>query len=408
VVNKNSDVVIVSALRTPFGRYGGSLRDFDYYDLGAIPMREVLKRVNVAPSTVSEVFWGVGDTSACKEVYTPVAARQTLIKAGLPHETASISFDMACVSAMHAIKLAAMEMKAGEIDCAIAGGATSFSREPLIVRNLRFNGFRLGDVKMEDPLLGLGYKDFNPVSVDSDNIAIEHGVDRAEQDEWAARSHIKYGEAWKAGKFKDEIFPVSIPQEKGDPKILDIDEQYRPGSSVESLSKLKTVYGTKTITAGNAPGLNDGASAILLMTRQKAVEMGLKPLATIVTSVHFAMNASRMPEAPGYGMLMALKKAGLTLEDMKVMEINEAFSCVPLVSLRILAGGDNEKKKLAELKEKTNVNGSAIAIGHPNTASGARVVMNLMYELQRIGGGYAIGSLCGGLAQSNSCIIKVD
>ncbi|MCR4394867.1 MAG: hypothetical protein NUV31_10895, partial [Dehalococcoidales bacterium] len=144
MVNKNSDVVIVSALRTPFGRYGGSLRDFDYFDLGAIPMREVLKRVNVPPDTVDEVFWGVGDTSVCKDVYTPVAARQTLIKAGLPHETASISFDMACVSAMHAVKLAAMAMKAGEIDCAIAGGATSFSREPLIVRNLRFNGFRLG------------------------------------------------------------------------------------------------------------------------------------------------------------------------------------------------------------------------------------------------------------------------
>lgn len=408
MVNKNSDVVIVSALRTPFGRYGGSLRDIDYYDLGAIPMREVLKRVNVPPNTVGNVFWGVGDTSACKEVYTPVAARQTLIKAGMPHETPSISFDMACVSAMHAIKLAAMEMKAGEIDCAIAGGATSFSREPLILRNLRFNGFRLGDVKMEDPLFGLGYKDFNPVSVDSDNIAIEHGVDRVEQDEWAARSHAKYGEAWKAGKFKEEIFPVTIPQEKGDPKVLDIDEQYRPGSSVEALAKLKTVYGTKTITAGNAPGLNDGASAILLMTRQKAADMGLKPLATIVTNVHFAMNASRMPEAPGYGMLMALKKSGLSLEDIKVMEINEAFACVPLVSLRILAGGDNEKKKLAELKEKTNVNGSAIAIGHPNTASGARIVMNLMYELQRRGGGYAMGSLCGGLAQSNTCIIKVD
>jgi acetyl-CoA C-acetyltransferase len=140
VVNKNSDVVIVSALRTPFGRYGGSLRDFDYFDLGAIPMREVIKRVNVAPSTVSEVFWGVGDTSPCKDVYTPVAARQTLIKAGLPHETASISFDMACVSAMHAVKLAGLHMKAGELDCAIAGGATSFSREPLVVRNVRLGG----------------------------------------------------------------------------------------------------------------------------------------------------------------------------------------------------------------------------------------------------------------------------
>ena len=408
MVNKNSDVVIVSALRTPFGRYGGSLRDIDYFDLGAIPIRQVLKRVNVAPNTVAEVFWGVGDTSPCKDVYTPVAARQTLIKAGLPHETASISFDMACVSAMHAVKLAAMEMKAGEIDCAIAGGATSFSREPLIVRNLRFNGFRLGDVKMEDPLLGLGYKDFNPVSVDSDNIALEHGVDRAEQDEWAYRSHVNYGKAWNAGKFKDEIFPVSIPQEKGEPKILDIDEQYRANATLEGLAKLKTVYNTRTITAGNAPGLNDGASAILLMTRQKAQEMGLAPLATIVTNVHFAMNASRMPEAPGYGMLMALKKAGLTLDDIAVMEINEAFACVPLVSLRILAGGDNEKAKLAQLKEKTNINGSAIAIGHPNTASGARIIMNLMYELRRRGGGYAMGSLCGGLAQSNTCIIKVD
>jgi acetyl-CoA C-acetyltransferase len=408
VVNKNSDVVIVSALRTPFGRYGGSLRDIDYFDLGAIPIREVLKRVNVTPGTVAEVFWGVGDTSPCKDVYTPVAARQTLIKAGLPHETASISFDMACVSAMHAVKLAAMEMKAGEIDCAIAGGATSFSREPLIVRNLRFNGFRLGDVKMEDPLLGLGYKDFNPVSVDSDNIALEHGVDRAEQDEWACRSHINYGKAWAAGKFKEEIFPIPIPQEKGEPKILDIDEQYRANATLEGLAKLKTVYNTRTITAGNAPGLNDGASAILLMTRQKAQEMGLNPLATIVTNVHFAMNASRMPEAPGYGMLMALKKAGLTLDDIAVMEINEAFACVPLVSLRILAGGDNEKAKLAQLKEKTNINGSAIAIGHPNTASGARIIMTLMYELRRRGGGYAMGSLCGGLAQSNTCIIKVD
>jgi acetyl-CoA C-acetyltransferase len=408
MANKPTDVVIVSALRTPFGRYGGSLQNIDYFDLGAIPMREVLKRVNVAPNTVAEVFWGVGDTSVCKDVYTPVAARQTLIKAGLPHETASISFDMACVSAMHAVKLAAMTMKAGEIDCAIAGGATSFSREPLVLRNLRFNGFRIGDVKMEDPLFALGYKDFNPVSVDSDIVALQHGVERAEQDEWAARSHSKYGEAWKAGKFKEEIFPISIPQDKGDPKILDIDEQYRPTTTVETLAKLKTVYNTKTITAGNAPGLNDGASAILLMTRQKATEMGLKPLATIVTSVHFAMNASRMPEAPGYGMLMALKKAGLTLDDMKIMEINEAFACVPLVSLRILAGGDNEKAKLAQLKEKTNVNGSAIAIGHPNTASGARIVMNLMYELQRLGGGYAMGSLCGGLAQAEVCIIKVE
>ncbi len=408
MVNKNSDIVIVAAARTPFGKFCGSLTNFDYFDIGAIPMREVLKRANLAPDLVGDVLWGVGDTSVCKDVYTPVAARQTLIKAGMPHETPSISFDMACVSAMHAVKLAAMEMKAGEIDIAIAGGATSFSRVPLILRSLRTQGFRIGDVKMEDPLFALGYKDFNPVSVDSDIIALQHGVERAEQDEWALRSHVKYGEAWKAGKFKDEMIPLPIPQDKGEPKILDIDEQYRPATTLEGLAKLKTVYNTKTITAGNAPGLNDGAAAILMMTRQKAMELGLEVLATVVTCVHYAMNASRMPEAPGYGMQIALKKAGLSLDDMAVMEINEAFACVPLVSMRILAGGDNEKAKLAQLKEKTNINGSAIAIGHPNTASGARIVMNLMYELRRRGGGYAMGSLCGGLAQSESCIIKVD
>jgi acetyl-CoA C-acetyltransferase len=222
------------------------------------------------------------------------------------------------------------------------------------------------------------------------------------------RSHVNYGKAWQAGKFKEEIFPVPIPQEKSDPKILDIDEQYRANASLEGLQKLKTVYGTSAITAGNAPGLNDGATAILLMTRQKAAEMGLKPLATIIANAHYAMNASRMPEAPGYCMQMCLKKAGLTLDDMAVLEINEAFACVPLVSLRILAGGDNETKKLNELKEKTNTNGSAIAIGHPNTASGARIIMNQMYELRRRGGGYAMGSLCGGLAQADACIIKVD
>ncbi len=402
----NKDVVIVGAVRTPFGRFGGSLRDIDYYELGAIPMREVVKRVGVKPDVVNEVFWGVGDTSACRDPYTPVAARQSLIRAGLPHETVSISFDMACVSAMHAVKLAAMEMAAGEIETAIAGGATSFGQSPMVVRGLRFNGFRMGDVKMEDPLLALGYKDFNPVSVDSDNVAHEYGFTRKDLDEWSLRSHQNYGKAWNAGKFKDEIMPLPIPQPKGDPKVLDIDEQYRPDTSIEGLSKLKTVYNTRMITAGNAPGLNDGATAILLMTRQKAQELGLKVLGTVVASVSVAINASRMPEGPGFAMIKALKKANLTWNDMAVMEINEAFACVPLVSMMVAV--DKDKSKYKAMCEKMNPNGSAVAIGHPNTASGARIVMNLMYELRRRGGGYAMGSLCGGLAQADACIIKVE
>jgi len=180
-MDKN-DIVMVSAVRTPFGRYGGTLKDFDYFDLGAIPMREVMKRISLDPKLIGEVFWGVGDTSPCKDVYTPVAARQTLLKAGLPAETPSISLDKACVSAMSAVKLATMSIRLGEIEVGLAGGATSFSQEPLIVRNLRFGGFRIGDVKMEDPLFALGYKDYNPVSVDTDNVAAEYGISRMEQD----------------------------------------------------------------------------------------------------------------------------------------------------------------------------------------------------------------------------------
>jgi acetyl-CoA C-acetyltransferase len=399
------DTVIVSAARTPFGRYGGLLKDIDYYDLGAIPMKEVLKRVNLEPSVVDEVFWGVGDTSSTKDVYTPVAGRQSLMKAGMPPTTPSISFDKACVSAMSAVKMAATAIRAGDIDVAIAGGATSFSREPLIVRNVRFQGFRIGNVTMEDPLFALGYKDFNPVSVDSDNVAYEYGIGREEQDEWAARSHFNYGNAWNAGKFKDEMMPLTIPQPKGEPVVLDIDEQYRATSTVESLAKLKAIYNTRSITAGNAPGLNDGATAILVMSRKKANELGMEILAEVVAQVSIAIDASRMPEGPGYAMQQVLKKADLKLDDMAAMEINEAFACVPLVSMKVFAGKDQSLYQ--NIKERMNTNGSAIAIGHPNTASGARIIMNLLYELRRRGGGYAMGAICGGLAQADATIIKV-
>jgi acetyl-CoA C-acetyltransferase len=399
------DIVIVSAVRTPFGRYCGSLKEYDYFDLGALPMKEVLARVNIAGDQVDEVFWGVGDTSVCKDVYTSVAARQTLIKAGLPAETPSISFDKACVSAMSAVHYGCRAMVAGEIECAIGGGATSFSQEPLIVRGLRWQGFRIGDVKMEDPLFALGYKDFNPVSVDTDNLAMEYGIAREEQDEWALRSHQNYGSAWQAGKFEDEMMTLQIPQKKGEPITLGIDEQYRPQISLEGLSKLPGIYGCKGITAGNAPGLNDGATAILFMTRKKAEALGLEILAEVVSMCSIARPADRMAEAPAFAAKKVLDAAGLTLEDIAVLEINEAFAAVPLVSMLKLS--DKDKQKAKKLHAKANVNGSAIAIGHPNTASGARIMMNLMYELRRRGGGYALGAICGGLAQADACVIKV-
>jgi acetyl-CoA C-acetyltransferase len=404
-MDKN-DIVMVSAVRTPFGRYGGSLKDFDYFDLGAIPMREVLKRVNLEPKVVEEVFWGVGDTSVCKDVYTPVAARQTLLRAGLPAETPSISLDKACVSAMSAVKLGAMAIRLGEIEVAMGGGATSFSQEPLIVRGLRFGGFRIGDVKMEDPLFQLGYKDYNPVSVDTDNVAAEYGISRMEQDEWALRSHQNYGKAWKEGKFKDEIIPLEIPQKGKEPFVLDIDEQYREDTTLERLSKLKPIYGCKAVTAGNAPGLNDGATAILFMTRKKAEELHLKPIGSIVAMTSIAIHPNRMPEGPGMAIQRVLDLAGIRLDQIDVIEINEAFAAVPLVSIEVLCHRDKVLAKAVQ--KKTNINGSAIAIGHPNTASGARIMMTLAYELRRRGGGYAVGAICGGLAQADACIIKFE
>jgi acetyl-CoA C-acetyltransferase len=401
----NNEIVIVSAVRTPFGRYGGSLRYFDYFDLGALPIKEVLNKVKLEGNVVEEVYWGVGDTSVCKDVFTPVAARQTLLKAGLPAETPSMSIDMACVSAMSAVRMGLRAMRLGEISVAIGGGATSFSQEPLILRSLRFDGFRLGDVKMEDPLFELGYKDFNPVSVDTDNVAAEHRISREEQDEWALRSHQNYGKAWKEGKFKDEMMTLEIPQKKGEPIILDIDEQYRPGSTLEKLTKLKPIYGTRSITAGNAPGLNDGATAVLFMTNEKAKEVGIKPIATIVDMVSIAIQPNRMPEGPGYAIKKLLSRANLTIDDIDRIEINEAFAAVPLVSIRLLSEGND--KKFSAIKDKTNINGSAIAIGHPNTASGARIIMNLSYELKRRGKGLAIGAICGGLAQADAILLKI-
>lgn len=399
------NIVIASAARTPFGRYGGALKDLDYYDLGAIPMREVLARVPAEGLRVDEVFWGVGDTAVCKDVYTPVAARQTLMKAGLPPTTPSVSLDKACVSAMSAAHYACRAMKAGEIDVAVAGGATSFSQMPLVVRGLRFSGFRIGNVGMEDPLFALGYKDYAPVAVDAGNTAVEMGISREEQDAWALRSHENYGAAYDAGKFEEEIISMELSQKMGDPVRFKKDEQFRPDISMERLSQLKTVYGSPTITAGNAPGLNDGATAVLLMTKGRADELGVKPLGQIVAMTSIAIEPHRLAEAPAFAIRAVLQKANLSLDDVTVTEINEAFAAVPLVSTKLLSEGD--RSRWEQIKSKTNLNGSAIAIGHPNTASGARIIMNLLYELRRRGGGVAVGAICGGLAQADAIVLRV-
>jgi len=403
------EICILSGARTPFGKFGGSLKDFDYFDLGAIPIREVLKRVGIEGKEVDEVVWGVGDTSVCKDVYTPVAARQTLLNAGLPPQTPSLSLDKACVSAMSAVMLGWRAMRCGDIRMAIGGGATSFSQEPYILRKARFDGFRLGNIQIEDPLYRLGYKDFNPVATDTGIVALKHDITRDEQDGWALRSHQRYGKAWNEGKFKEEIIPLELSQKDGKIKILDVDEQYRADVTLERLAKLPTIYESPTVTAGNAPGLNDGAAAILFSTKAASDELNVKPLASILGMVSVATEPNLLPEAPALAIERVLDQTGLSLDEIDIIEINEAFAAVPLVSTKILAeryyGG--KKNKLQQLKDKTNINGSAIAIGHPNTASGARIIMTLCYELKRRRGGLAIGAICGGLAQADACVLKV-
>ncbi|KJS15744.1 MAG: acetyl-CoA acetyltransferase [Peptococcaceae bacterium BRH_c4b] len=400
------EVVVVSAVRTPFGKFGGSLKDFDCYDLGAVVMREVLQRVNVPGNAVGEIYWGVGDTAACKDVYTPVAARQSLLKAGLPPETTSCTLDKACVSGMTAVQLGFRAIRYGEIDAAIGGGATTFSQEPLIVRNLRWNGFRMGEMVMEDPLFRLGYKDYNPVAVDAGEVAVEHGITRQEQDEWALRSHRLYGSALERNLISAEILPLEINVKGNTARQLTQDEQYRPDVTLEKLARLPTIYGSPTVTAGNAPGLNDGAAAILIMSKERAQSLGLTPLATIVSMVNSGAKPRLIAEVPAYAIQKALQQSGLTLDQMNLLEINEAFAAMPLVSTKILGSGN--QKLVSELRDKVNVNGGAVAVGHANTASGARILMTLIYELRRRGGGYGAAAICGGLAQGDATIVKVE
>ncbi|MDD5171019.1 MAG: thiolase family protein [Syntrophales bacterium] len=427
------DIVCVSAVRTPFGRFGGSMRDIDVYDLGAIPMKNAMERINLDPEKIDEVWWGNGDTTNTKDPYTPVVARQTMLKAGIPAEKPSVAFDQACISGMDAAKYGSRSILLGEADIVMAGGSTSFSTVPFLLRGIRWEGKRHSSFLIEDPLIPLGYKDYAPVAVDSGNVAIEYGVSREEQDEFAYASHQKYGKAFQRGFFKSEMVPLEITKKdkKGNvvsSKILEIDEQYRSDIKLADLTKLKPVFGNPTCAAGNAPGMNDGATAQILMKREKAETLGLKIIYTIVSMSSIALQARIMPVSPAFAIKKCLDNAGLTIDDTKFIEINEAFACVPLVSTKLLSNErflssnysdlvkeasskpilDNNPGKYEVLKGKLNVNGSAVAIGHPNTASGARLMMTAAYNLGENGGGYAACAICGGLTQGAGCIIWVE
>lgn len=400
------DLVVVSAVRTPFSRFDSAMADIPSIDLGVMVMKEVIGRVGVRPEEVDEVYYG-SCIPAEVALETDVPARQATLLAGFPDDNISLTLDRACCSSLTTLRLGAVAIMAGVANTILSVGSENMPRTPHLAPGLR-RGMRVGPITLIDNLFELGYtaKGFNPVAVDAGEVALEHGVTRAMQDAWALRSHELCLKAYSEGRLKvgEELMPVVIPREKGDPIVIEKDEAPRK-TSLEALSKLKPIYGSPTVTPGNAPPLSAGASAVLLMTRETAERKGLRPLATVVSIVSSATAPRDIAVIPALTIQKALTRAGLSLGDMGLIEINEAFAAMPLVSTKILAGGDPGRWQA--LQAKTNVNGGAIAIGHPVGASAGRLVMTLAFELERRGGGYGVASICGGLAQGEAIILKV-
>jgi len=402
-MNKN-DIVIVSGVRTPFSKFGGTLRTMHSTDLGAVVIKESLRRAGLAGEDLDEVYYGMCDQAEAA-LYDNVNARQALLRAGLPDSVVSLTIDRACCSSLSAVHLGRRALLLDEAKICMAVGAENMSNTPLLINGHRW-GAGMTPLVVQDYLNPITYREYSPLGKDAGEIAIEYGISREEQDKWALLSQQKWVAADAAGKFDDELMPVEVPQRKGPPKLFSKDEFPKPNTTLEGLTKLKTIYGSPTVTAGNAPGLDTGASAVILMKRSRAEEMGITPLATILSVSSAAGEPRRMAEMPAITIREALTRAGVTIDDIDLIEINEAFAAVTLVSTKNLADGDEDKWR--DLLDRTNVNGGAIAIGHPVGASGARILMTLMYELRRRGGGLGVCSICGGLAQSDCAVIRVD
>jgi acetyl-CoA C-acetyltransferase len=408
-MNEKNDIVIVEAVRTPFGRFDGALKTTLSMDLGVMVLKEIIRRTNVKPEEVDEVYYGTC-IPAEYAIYTNVPARQITLLAGFPDDSISLTIDRACCSSMTAIRLGFQSIRSGNAEIVIASGAESMGNTPLIASAAKARwGARLGPIELEDVLFELGYsrKGFAPVATDSGEVAVEYGVTRQMQDEWAFRSHQRWFKAFDEGKYQvgEELMAIEVPQRKGPPLVMDRDEQPRRDSTLEKLATLKPVYGSPTVTAGNAPGMNSGASAIMIMTRETAENRGLTPLATVEAVQPAAGSPKYMACVPAIAIQKLLARTGRTIDEMDRIEINEAFAAVTLVSLKILA--DHDQAKWKALQKKTNVNGGAVAIGHPVGASGARVTMALMYELRRRGGGRGVAAICGGLSQGEAIMLRV-
>jgi len=401
------DVVIVEGVRTPFSPFGGPLRDIPSIELGACVIKEIMNRSRLKGNQIDEIFYGM-TLMAEAALYNNVCARQAALLAGLPPEQVSLTIDRACCSSMTSVILAFRTIRSGEGNVIMAVGAENMSHCPQIAPPEIRWGQRMGPIVFRDCIAPVGHPNFPPEAKNAGDVAVQYGIGREEQDEWAYRSQMRYQEAKKAGKFKvgEELTLVEVPQKKGPPLIFNEDAFPKPETTLEKLAKLRTIYDSPTVTPGNAPGLDTGAAALLIMSEEKPKEFGLKPLANIVATASVCTDPTMLAVNPGYAIKEVLSKAGMTVEQIDLFEINEAFAAVPLVSSKILGEGDEAKTK--KIRERLNVNGGAIAIGHPVGASGARIVTTLMYELRRRGGGYGVAAICGGLSQGDAVLIKVE
>lgn len=391
------ETVIVSFARTPFGGFLGSLKDVPAVDLGALAIREAVSRAGISGDVIDYVFMGMVVQAGAGQI----PSRQATIKAGLPVEVPSDTIGKVCASSLRAVNLGDSLIRAGDADVVLAGGMENMSATPYLLEKAR-SGYRMGNGQLVDAMVKDGLwcaiHDVH-MGVHGGDVADEFGIGREPQDEWALRSHQLAVKAIEEGKLRDEIFSVEIPQKKGDPVVFDTDELPRKNTTLDILAKLPPVFKKGAcVTAGNAPPISDGASALVLMSREKADALGLKPLATIVSQGAASAAAPYIATVPALAGKKALEKAGMSAGQLDLIEVNEAFAAVALTSI-----------KLGEWNpDIVNVNGGAIAFGHPIGASGGRILMTLLTELKRRGGRYGMATICSGAAQGEATIIKLE
>jgi len=388
------EVFIVSAVRTPMGSFMGSLSTVPATKLGAAAVKGALEKINLDPKNVQEIY--MGNVLQAGEGQAP--ARQVALGSGLSNETPSTTINKVCASGMKAVTMAAQAIKAGDADVIVAGGMENMSMVPHYY-NAR-NATKLGDVKMQDGMVLDGLTDvYNKVhmGVCAEKCAVDYSFSREDQDNFAIESYKKSAKAWSEGKFAEEVIPVSIPQRKGDPVIFAEDEEYK-AVNFERMPTLPTVFKKEegTVTAANASTLNDGASALILVSKEKMEELGLKPLAKIISYADAAIEPENFTVAPSKALPIALKKAGLEISDIDFFEFNEAFSVVGLANSKIL-GLD---------AAKVNVNGGAVALGHPLGSSGSRIIVTLINVLKQNGGKYGAAAICNGGGGASAIVIE--